>query len=540
MQAVALLAGFAWLVPAQAQTFVGSNLGPIPDAIGSSPLSYGAPKDIRFNVTAMPGSVFAVTVEFRVNHTFVGDLKVQLAAPDGRVHLLMERTGATTATSCGYPADLSDANLLRFGDGAGSTNWWAATDIGNAVVPAGSYATAPPGGDGVAALPPPTSTNEVMRTALPAGVWTLRFEDGCAGDVGAVTSASLIVTPWGRDREVTSLIDSGPGTLRDRLNDAQPGDVIRFPFGAAVGLFTRLPVIPSGVTIVGPGADELSIAAPGGARIFQTRPGGVNTIAGMTLVGGNETGGFGGAILNEGILHLLDVWMDSNRAGVGGGIFNSETGNLTMMRCALTNNSADTDGGGLYNVVRGVDRIYNSTFANNQASGVGGGVLSANFSNVGGLDFRNNTLMFNTAAGGGPGFVAFGSDNRSRLSSNLFTGVAPTVATDSGAVIVSEGFNLSSDDAAGLLNQSSDRLNANAGVVGVDFNGASTPTATLQPDSDAIDAGRVFGLLLTDGRGDGFPRISGQPDPTVIGGDGSDIGAFERFSERVFADGFGD
>jgi hypothetical protein len=65
-------------------------------------------------------------------------------------------------------------------------------------------------------------------------VWTLRFEDGCAGDTGAVTAANLIITPWGRDREVTDLIDSGPGTLRDRLNDALPGDVIRFPFGGTV------------------------------------------------------------------------------------------------------------------------------------------------------------------------------------------------------------------------------------------------------------------------------------------------------------------
>jgi hypothetical protein len=536
------MAGLAWLGSAQAQTFVGTNLGPIPDGIATAPLSYGAPRDIRFNVSSIPGSVFAVTVEFRVNHSWVGDLKVQLVAPDGRVHLLMERTGATTATGCGYPADLSDANLLRFGDGAGSTNWWAAANAGNGVVAAGSYFTAPSGGEGVAALPPPTSTNAVVRTALPAGVWTLRFEDGCAGDVGAVTAANLIITPWGRDREVTDLIDSGPGTLRDRLNDALPGDVIRFPFGGTVALLTRLPVIPNGVTIVGPGADQLFIVAPG-SRIFQTTPGSVNTIAGLSLIGGIETGGFGGAIFNEGTLHLLDIWMDSNRANAGGGVYNSETGNLTMLRCTLTNNTADTDGGGLYNIVRGVDRVYNSTFANNQALNVGGGVVSASFGDVGGLDFRNNTVMFNTAGGVGPGFlafVAFGGDNRSRLSSNLFTGVAPTLLTIDGAEIVSEGYNLSTDNPAALLNQPTDRLNANAGVVGVDFNGAPTPTATLQPDSDAIDTGRVVGLLLTDGRGDGFPRISGQPDPTVVGGDGSDIGAYERRSDPLFSDGFED
>lgn len=536
VQAAALLAGLAWLIPAQAQTFAGSNLGPIPDASGAGPLSYGAPRDIRFNVGAMPGSVFSVTVEFRANHTFVGDLKVQLVAPDGRVHLLMERTGATTASGCGYQADLGDANLLRFGDGAGSTNWWAATNVGNGIVAAGSYFTAPPGGEGVAALPPPTSTNDVVRTALPAGVWTLRFEDGCAGDVGAVTSANLIITPWGRDRPVTDVNgDSGPGTLRALLSDALPGDVIRFSSGGTVALLTRLPVIPSGVTIVGPGADQLSIAGPGTTRILETVSGGVNTIAGLTLVGGNEPTGVGGAILNAGNLHLLDVWMATNQANFGGGIFNLDTGNLTMRRCALTNNTAVQQGGGLYNVVRGIDRVYNSTFSGNS----GGGIVSISLGNAGGLDFRNNTVMFNTAADAS-GLLASGANNRTRLSGNLFAGVSPTVATSSGAEIVSEGFNLSSDNGAGLLDQPSDRLNANPGVVGVDFNGAPTPTAALQPGSDAIDAGRVLGLLLTDGRGDGFPRVSGQPDPNVSGGDGSDIGAYERFSERVFSDGFED
>lgn len=93
------------VAPTLAQTgatlIPGTNPGPIPDGIGEGPLAYGAPRDIYFDVQNRTGSIDVVRVLFSANHGWVGDLRVQLIAPDGRSHLLFERTGAVTATGAG-------------------------------------------------------------------------------------------------------------------------------------------------------------------------------------------------------------------------------------------------------------------------------------------------------------------------------------------------------------------------------------------------------------------------------------------------------
>lgn len=531
----ALLLGFG---QAHAQTFAGTNLGSIPDGTAYEPLSYGAPRDVRFQVDELSGSVFHVSVDFRVSHTWVGDLKVQLMAPDGRVHLVMERTGATTADDLGFESNLNKGNVIRFGDTGAPANWWTATGIGDQAVPSGNYFSAPAGGEGVVNPPEPTSTDYRMRTADPNGVWILRFEDGYLGDAGEVFEANLTITPYGVSREVLTTEDSGPGSLREALEIAGPGDVLYLP-GGTLELSSRLPLLPDGVSIIGPGAFELLIRRNSADpfRLFQTRVAAYNTIRGLSLYDGLEPVGNGGAILNAGILYLEGVHMRSNSARLGGAVYNDFTGHLTMNGCALALNSAEFEGGGLYNNVSGIDRVYNCSFVANSANVIGGAVSSVNFGRSGELEFRNNTVAGNSAPSG-PQFSADYQANISRLSSNLFAGEEPTVRAAFNTVILSEGYNLATDAAGGLLNQSTDRLNALPGLKSLDFNGGRVPTVALLPGSDAIGAGRVFGVLLNDARGPGYPRISGNVAAGVAGGDGSDIGAFEVFQEHIFGDRF--
>lgn len=108
---------------------------------------------------------------------------------------------------------------------------------------------------------------------------------------------------------------------------------------------------------------------------------------------------------------------------------------------------------------------------------------------------------------------------------------------DGTAAIVSRGFNLADNDSAEFLNQSTDKNNANAGLLPLGNNGGPTPTHLLALDSDAIDAGDNSGSgQLLDQRGWRFTRSVDLPAPNT--GDSSDIGAVERRSDLIFSDRF--
>ena len=166
---------------AQSSLIPGSGFGPIPDSPGMGPKNYGEPLDIVFNVQNKIGNVESVGVFFDAEHSFVGDLRVTLIAPDGRFHVLFEHTGATTPTMGGSDSDLLDTNRYVFGD-ASTDNWWDEAASGLTEVPSGNYRTVVSGGQGVTNPPPVTSMNDTFRTASPNGQWILRFEDGWDGE----------------------------------------------------------------------------------------------------------------------------------------------------------------------------------------------------------------------------------------------------------------------------------------------------------------------------------------------------------------------
>jgi hypothetical protein len=171
---------------------VPASLGAIPDGTALSPLpSYGAARDVLFNVSGMSGTVQGVSVDFTSGgpaHTFRGDLEVTLIGPGGAPsHLLFSRTGATTATSFGSGSDLSGP--YTFTDTAAGTHWWA---VASTPTTPGSYRTVGPGPS--ASNPAFTSLNTTFAGILPNGQWTLRFRDGAQGDTGSISAANLTVT----------------------------------------------------------------------------------------------------------------------------------------------------------------------------------------------------------------------------------------------------------------------------------------------------------------------------------------------------------
>ena len=101
---------------------------------------------------------------------------------------------------------------------------------------------------------------------------------------------------------VTSAADSGPGTLRAVIAQAQAGATITFSArldGQTIGLTGGELAIDEGLTIKGPGAGLLDVDAGGTSRVFDiTSASATVAISGLTISGGNSEDG--GGILDQG------------------------------------------------------------------------------------------------------------------------------------------------------------------------------------------------------------------------------------------------
>lgn len=371
---------------AGALIFPGTNVGAIPDGAGAGPRNYGATRDVRFEVTGVPGTLTGVGVQFNADHPFVGDLKVSLIAPTGVEHLLFESTGATTPTAAGSPANLVSANLQTFLE-AGS-NWWTNAGTGDTNIPASTSRSVVAG---PVAVPPPavTSLNDAFLRQPANGTWILRFQDGWNGDVGSVTAANLILLDNFGTRTVTKVADTNDGvcdadcSLREAIAVAAAGDQVNFasPFfdtPRAIVLGGSELLIDKTVAIVGPGAHKLTISGNQVSRIFKvdTGAGGRVTLGGLRLTAGN--GGDGGAVhLASGslVIHLCDI--SGNRAAQGGAVFSDiPAEGIAVYDSSISGNSAINNSGGVAIFGSGPNRLERVTLSNNTTSSPTGALLA--------------------------------------------------------------------------------------------------------------------------------------------------------------------
>jgi len=247
--------------------------------------------------------------------------------------------------------------------------------------------------------------------------------------------------------------DPGPGgttSLRQAVTAANGAadNFVQFApalNGSTITLASGEIAINQPMTVVGPGADKLTISGNDTSRIFNistasTTPIAV-TLAGLSLNHGHATGNnLGGAIFASNVsLTLQDAVLESNYALQGGAIFlHSDTGVASaskLMRTTVANNNAKAifgiaggilagggatlqiadssisanmsgqDGGGLiYNVA--TTTISNSQVTGNHtASGAGGLAIFRASSLVGtfGATISNSTISGNTTTGNGGG-----------------------------------------------------------------------------------------------------------------------------------------
>ena len=196
---------------------------------------------------------------------------------------------------------------------------------------------------------------------------------------------------------VTNTHDSGAGSLRQAIDDANPGDTIDLGVTGTITLDSGQLTIDKDLTITRTGSGTLTISGSF-FRVFYIDSGATITMSGLTIADGQV--GSGGGIYNLGTLTIADSTLSGNTASHGGGIYNRD-GTLTIENSTLSSNAADGDGGGIY-VWLGTLTIENSLLRDNTADKHGGGIY-----NRGTLTIENSTLSGNTADDSGGGIYQY-------------------------------------------------------------------------------------------------------------------------------------
>ena len=236
---------------------------------------------------------------------------------------------------------------------------------------------------------------------------------------------------------VTTNADSGPGSLRDVIEAATDGAIIQFApgiNGQTITLTTAELLINASITIVGPGASQLTVqrSTENGTpsfRIFEITPGHTVTIQGLTIRNGLAEGAaplnWGGGIYNDGsTLTVVDSIISENAAGLSGssgrgaGIF-SNASNLTsaalvISGTTITGNSAGDSGGGIYNNGTGASNsasvfMTEATISANSATNGAGVVNDGHDSGSANLVVTNSTISGNAAQSQGGGVLNLGN-----------------------------------------------------------------------------------------------------------------------------------
>ena len=208
--------------------------------------------------------------------------------------------------------------------------------------------------------------------------------------------------------------------------------------------------------------------------------------------------------------------------GTGGGIFSAGT-TMTITNCTLSGNSnPDSEGGGISTYTGSMTTITNSTISGN-STGYGGGGID----NYGTLAITNSTISGNSANQNGGGGIHNENVGTVYARNTIIAKNTSPVKPDFQGTLTSQGYNLIGNTSGTTItgDTTGNQLNVDPLLGPLQDNGGPTFTQALMFGSPATDKGSSGGYAV-DQRG--FTRPVDSPGiPNAVGGDGSDIGAFE-------------
>lgn len=151
---------------------------------------------------------------------------------------------------------------------------------------------------------------------------------------------------------IQNLSDSGPGSLREAIDNAVDDEVITFDAslsGGTISLTSGNLYIRDNITIDGsPLPRAVKIDPAGISRIFRISTGKVVILKTLELANGKDDNG--GAILNKGPLTMENCTLHSNTATeLGGGIYSTgDFSELSLTNCTIVRNHAEESAGAIY------------------------------------------------------------------------------------------------------------------------------------------------------------------------------------------------
>jgi hypothetical protein len=370
---------------------------------------------------------------------------------------------------------------------------------------------------------------------------------------GAVLAAFMLLVAllcasptWAKTFTVTNLNDSGTGSLRAAINDAEARagkDEIVFADGLSgtITLGSELPTITDRAGLVIDGGGDVTVSGNNAVQVLEVAPKAKLDLRSLTVSDGSNI--VGGAIFNAGTLKVTNSTFSGNRATTGGAIENA--GTLEVTNSTFFGNTA-TGGGAIENAGGGTLKVTNSTFSGNRAT-TGGAI-----ENAGTLEVTNSTFFGNTATGGGA--IRNGGVGTVEVINSTFSG---NTATSGGALLNGEsssmtlgntivanstfggncsfefgnpitdgGYNIDDDGTCGFTQATGSLPDTNPLLdpAGLADNGGPTLTIALQPESPAVDlvGQEACPPPKTDQRGVERPQ-----------GEACDSGSFELVQEEA-------
>ncbi len=266
-------------------------------------------------------------------------------------------------------------------------------------------------------------------------------------------------------------------------------------------------------------SDNSAVISGGGMFNYNSNPDMENII----FRGNTAPSGGGGGLFNAGTrngvlpMQLTHVTFEGNAAFNGGGMYNDNGTNLTMIDVTFSGNVSSSDGGGMSNNLNSSPTLTNVTFFANTAVDQGGGLYNITDSSP---TLKNITFQYNSANEGGGIYNSMNSNPVIRntiLWGNPGAGGAQIYNDATSTPVVSDSIIEGGYAGGSYIHTFDPKL----GTFG--DHGGFTHTISLLPGSPAVDSGWDPDCATTDQRGIFRPQ-----------GPYCDIGAYEFVA--TFAD----